>query len=264
MRRSLCFFIVWISATAAQAQLITERAGTSQFLIAAAGSVMGANGTFFRSDITIINYRSDADQLVRYQWLPQGVNGSTIPPVDVTLNKLTGFTSEDFVTNVLNQSGLGAILVTALTPDGQLDLSGKLHATARIWSNQPGLSSGTVSQTFPIIALADINSPSRLNILGQRRDDRYRTNLGIVNLDPQAQTFRITVQADARTELLSVPVPPLSMQQVSLTGPAAANLQIAVNNVSSGFQTARYVVYGSTVDNVTGDSWSSLGYAVNP
>jgi len=263
MRRSLCFFIVLISATAAQAQLITERAGTSQFLIAAAGSLMGANGTFFRSDITIINYRSDADQLVRFQWLPQGVNGTTIAPVDMTLNKLTGFNSEDFVTNVLNQSGLGAILVTALS-NGQLDVAGRLHATARIWSNQPGLSSGTVSQTFPIIAMADINSPSRLNILGQRRDDRYRTNLGIVNLDPQAQTFQITVQADARMELMSVPVPPLSMQQLSLTGPAAANLQIAVNNASSGFQTSRYVVYGSTVDNVTGDSWSSLGYAVNP
>jgi hypothetical protein len=255
---------VWISATAAQAQLITERAGTSQLLIAAAGSVMGVNGTFFHSDITLINYRSDADQLVRLQWLPQGVSGTTVAPVDMTLNKLTGFNSEDFVANVLNQSGLGAILVTALTPNLQLDLAGKLHATARIWSNQPGLSSGTVSQTFPIIAVTDINSGPRLNILGQRRDDRYRTNLGIVNLDPQAQSFQITVQADARTELLNVPVPPLSMQQVSLTGPAAANLQIAVNNVTQGFQTSRYVVYGSTVDNATGDSWSSLGYQVNP
>jgi len=255
---------VWISAAAAQAQLITERAGTSQLLIAAAGSLMGANGTFFRSDITIVNYRSDADQVVRFQWLPQGVTGTTITPVDMTLNKLTGFNSEDFVTNVLNQSGLGAILVTAVTPNGQLDVTGKLHATARIWSNQPGLSSGTVSQTFPIIAVADINSGPRLNIVGQRRDDRYRTNLGIVNLDPQAQTFQITVQADSRTELLNIPVPPLSMQQVSLTGPAAINLQLAVNNVSSGFQTSRYVIYGSTVDNVTGDSWSSLGYVVNP
>lgn len=246
-------------ATAAQAQLVTQRAGTSQLLIAAAGAVTGANGTFFRSDITVINYRTDSGQLVRFNWLPQGVSGSSLPPVDRLLTQSTGFSDEDFVTNVLHQSGLGSILITALTPDGQFDPSGKLHATSRIWSNQPGLSSGTVSQTFPIISINDINS-TRLLILGQRRDDRYRTNLGIVNLDAQAQSFQISVQADNRSELMIIAVPPLSMQQFALSGPAANNLQIAVTNVSSGFQTTRFVAYGSSVDNVTGDSWSSLGY----
>jgi len=250
-------------AGVAQAQLITERAGTSQLLIAAAGSLLGANGTFFRSDITIINYRSDADQIVRLQWLPQGSSSINVTPVDITLPKLSGINREDFVTDVLQQSGLDAILVTAVTSDGMFDASGRLHASSRIWSNQPGLSTGTVSQTFPTIAVADINS-SRLLILGQRRDDRFRTNLGLVNLDPQAQTFQITVQADARTELLSVPVPALSMQQIPLTGPPATNLQIAVTNATQGFQSTRFVAYGSTVDNTTGDSWSSFGYVVNP
>ena len=248
-------------AGAAQGQLITERAGTSQLLIAAAGSLLGANGTFYRSDITIINYR-DADQVVRLQWLPQGSSSINLSPVDITLPAKSGINREDFVTDVLQQTGLGSILVTAITSNGQFDASGRLHASSRIWSNQPGLSNGTVSQTFPIIAVADINS-SRLLILGQRRDDRFRTNLGLVNLDPQAQTFQITVQADARTELLNVPVPPLSMQQISLIGPPANNLQIAVTNATQGFQTARFVAYGSTVDNNTGDSWSSFGYVVN-
>jgi len=238
--------------------LTTQRAGTSQLLIAAAGSVVGLNGTFFRSDITIINYRTDA-QTVRLNWLPQGTTGTGIAPVDITINAMSGISNEDFVTNALHQSGLGSILVTAITPDGQFDSLGKLHATSRIWSNQPGLSSGTVSQTFPIISVNDINS-TRLLVLGQRRDDRFRTNVGIINLDSQAQTFQVTVQADARTELSTVTVQPLSMVQVALTGPAANNLQIGVTNVSTGFQTSRYVVYGSSVDNVTGDSWSSLGY----
>ncbi|HYS56200.1 MAG TPA: hypothetical protein VER58_20770 [Thermoanaerobaculia bacterium] len=261
MKRSLCFFLFLASATA-QAQLTTERAGTSQFLIAAAGAVIGANGTFFRSDITIINYRTDADQRIRFQWLPQGTSGTAVPAVELTLMKATGFSSEDFVTNVLMQSGLGSILVTALTADGQFDVAGKVHATARIWSNQPGLSSGTVSQTFPIIAINDINTP-RLSILGQRRDDRYRTNVGIVNLDPQPQTFQVTVVADGLTEFVSVPVPGLSMQQVSLIGPPRNNLQLAVTNTTAGAQSLRWIAYGSSVDNVTGDSWSSLGYVVN-
>jgi hypothetical protein len=260
MKRSLCFFL--FLASAAQAQLTTERAGTSQFLIAAAGAVSGANGTFFRSDITIINYRTDADQRIRFQWIPQGTSSTGVGPVEMTLAKATGFSSEDFVSNVMMQSGLGSILVTALTADGQLDASGRLHATARIWSNQPGLSSGTVSQTFPIIAVNDINS-TRLAILGHRRDDRYRTNVGIVNLDPQPQTFQVAVVAEGVTELVAVSMPGLSMQQVGLAGPPRTNLQIAVTNVSSGFQSSRWIAYGSSVDNTTGDSWSSFGYVVN-
>jgi hypothetical protein len=262
MKRSLCFFLLSMIAGVAQAQLSTERAGTSQLLIAAAGSLVGFNGTFFRSDITLINYR-DADQLVRLQWLPQGSSGVAVTPVDITLPRQSGINREDFVPDVLGQSGLGSILVTAITSNGQFDPGGRLHATSRIWSNQPGLSTGTVSQSFPIIAFADINS-TRLLVLGHRRDARYRTNLGLVNLDPQAQTFQITVQADSRTELLNVPVHPLSMEQISLTGPPAVNVQIAVTNVTQGFQTTRFVAYGSSVDNTTGDSWSSLGYVVNP
>jgi hypothetical protein len=260
MKRSVCFFLI-LFAGAAQAQLSTERAGTPQLLIAAAGAATGVGGTFFRSDIAVINYRTDADQRVRFQWLPQGTTGTAVAPVDITIDKASGISSEDFVTTRLGQSGLGSILITALTPDGQLDLAGKLHATSRIWSNQPGLSSGTVSQTFPVIAISDINT-TRVNILGQRRDDRYRTNVGIVNLDPQAQTFQIVVQADARTELVSVTVQPLSMNQIALTGPAANTLQIGVSNSSPGFQSSRCVAYGSSVDNTTGDSWSSLGYVV--
>ena len=44
----------------------------------------------------------------------------------MTLAKATGFSSEDFVTSVLMQSGLGSILVTAVTADGQFDILGKL------------------------------------------------------------------------------------------------------------------------------------------
>ena len=259
MKRSLCFFL-FLASTAAQAQLSTERAGSSQLLIAAAGAVTGANGTFFRSDITVINYR-DVDQKIRFLWLPQGSTGTAF--VDMTLAKATGFSSEDFVTSVLMQSGLGSILVTAITSDGQFDILGKLHATARIWSNQPGLSSGTVSQTFPIIAVNDINS-TRLSILGQRRDDRYRTNVGIVNLNPDTQNFQIAVQSDSRIETVPVAVPGLSMQQFTMTGPAGSNLQVAVTNTTTSNQGTRWIAYGSSVDNTTGDSWSSLGYVVNP
>lgn len=248
-------------AAAADGQLTTERAGTSQLLIPAAGAVSGANGTFFRSDINVVNYMADTDQRVRFSWLPEAQTGVGIAPVEIVIAKATGISSEDFVTTILNQSGLGSILVTAIAPDGQFDSSGKLHAPARIWSNQPGLSSGTVSQTFPVMSINDVSSPVPLQILGQRRDDRYRTNAGIVNLNPSEQSFRISVLADTRTEVQTVVVPGLSMQQVALSGPPANSLQIAIANVSA-VPSASWVAYGSSVDNATGDSWSSLAFYV--
>lgn len=258
--KRISIFVVFliVAAVGAQGQLVTQRAGTSQLLIAAAGSVAGAGGTFFRSDINIINYR-DVDQKVRFLWMPQGVPGATQTPIDITIAKASGIGSEGFVASILEKSGLGSILVTAINADNSFDPNGRLHATSRIWSNQPGLSLGTVSQTFPIISLNDINTP-QLVILGQRRDDRYRTNLGLVNLYPSEQTFQIEVRADNRTELQNVVVPGLSMQQIPLTGPPAAVLQIRVTNVSTAVRSSNWIAYGSSVDNITGDSWSSLGY----
>jgi len=262
MRRSLLFFLMLVGVGAtASAQLTTMRAGVPQLIIPAAGAVSGANNTFFRSDITVVNYRTDADQRVRFTWLAENANGSSAPVLDMNVAKATGFTDEDFVTDILKQTGLGSILITAIDANGNLDSGGKLHATARIWSNQPGLSSGTVSQSFPVISLTDINVTSgKLVILSQRRDDRYRTNVGIINLDPQPQTFRVTVQSTERTELQNVSLQPFSMTQVALTGPAATNLQIGITNITGGFQSGRFLAYGSTVDNTTGDSWSSLSF----
>ena len=46
-----------------------------QLLIPVAGSTPGANGTFFKSDITLGNFRPQS-QAVRLQWLPQGVSST--------------------------------------------------------------------------------------------------------------------------------------------------------------------------------------------
>ncbi len=255
------FFMLVVAAIAAPlgAQLVTPRNGAPQILIPAAGSVAGANGTFFRSDITLINYRTDADQRVQIYWLPQGVSGIGSNPKEMTLPAGTGTVSEDFVTTVLGKSGLGAILITAVTESGTVDANGKLFATSRIWTPQPG-STGTVSQTFPAISTTDLTL-SRQTIIGQRRDDRYRVNVGIVNLDTvSSQLFQISAKSGG-TELQNVTVPPFSMVQVPLTGVATPILQISVSNITSTARTP-FATYGSSVDNVTGDSWSSLGFVI--
>lgn len=249
------------AAKQASNQLIVPRGSAQQILIPAAGSVAGANGTFFRTDATIINYRLDQSQSIALTWIPQGSSavGATRT---ITINPASGIASEDFVGEIMGTSGLGAILMTPVTGDGAPDSAAQLFATARIWTNQPG-SSGTVSQSFPTIATADIDS-TQLSIAGQRRDDRYRANVGVINLDSDlTQTFQITVGGTSPgfvTENVVVALPPMSMTQVSLPGPSGPVLQVLVTNITAGGHTL-WTAYGSSVDNTTGDGWSSLGFS---
>src|SRR5438094_10000862 len=82
-----------------------------QLLIPVAGSTPGANGTFFKSDITLGNFAA-RPQTVRLQWLPQGVSSTF--STTIMLGALSFIRSDDFVHDHLGQSGLGAILVTGL------------------------------------------------------------------------------------------------------------------------------------------------------
>jgi hypothetical protein len=260
MRRALiaCLFAAF-AVSSAHAQMVVTRSTAVQILIPAAGSVTGANDTFFRSDVTLLNYRN-ATQRVRIQWMPQGVNGTTIAATELNMNPLSGLNSEDFVGSVLHQSGLGAVLITALTAGGATDTAAQLMATSRIWTPQAG-TTGYASQQFNGVPTAEIAS-TVLTMVGHRRDARFRTNVGVVNLDSASQTFRIDVRtSEGTTETQSVDVPPLSMVQVGLLGAASAGpLQILVTNTGTPPRTSSFLSYASTVDNVTGDAWATLGF----
>jgi hypothetical protein len=258
MKRLTLILLLLAASTAVHAQLM---APAPQLLVPAAGSVQGSNGTFFHSDIAVYNYR-DQNQLVAFRWIPRGVDGTSIAPKIMTINALSGIISEDFVASRLDQIGLGAILITALKQDSTPDPDARLVVTSRIWTPQPG-SNGTTSQTFPTIATANINS-SRVAILGQRISDQYRANVGIVNLTASPQTFDILQNSDDPTfapVVQTVTLRPLSMDQISLLNTRATALQVRVIE-KTPIDPRAWVTYGSSVDNVTGDSWSSLGVMV--
>ena len=115
--RSFCAAAFLVCSTAF-AGVVQPLQSAPQLLIPAAGSTPGVNGTFWRSDIAIANF-NDRQQLVRLQWLPQGAS-STFSKT-ITLEHLSFVRSNDFVTEILNQSGLGAILVSGVTSAGDPD-----------------------------------------------------------------------------------------------------------------------------------------------
>ena len=93
-------------------QVIRADSKDANFLFAAAGSVQGAGGTYFRSDVTLINHRS-VTQRIAVGWLAQGVDNTDEPVQYFELDALTPVILADFVAHDLGKSGLGSILVLA-------------------------------------------------------------------------------------------------------------------------------------------------------
>jgi hypothetical protein len=221
-------------------------------VIPVAGATAGANNTFFRSDINLINL-GNTDQRVIIQWLPQGRTGQGLISRDITLPAQSGFFSEDFVTNVLQQTGLGAIVIQAVDGEGTYDSTARLYGTSRIWTPQPGTDHGTVSQTLP--------GQSRKWIFGVRRDERYRLNVGVLNRDAEVRRFRIQTLGSIPQgggEVIELELQPLSMHQVNIPGTATGSFQIIVENISTNNGT--WETWASSIDNVTGDGWTSVGF----
>lgn len=240
--------------------LATPRDHASHILIPAAISADGGNGTKFRSDIRITNLRG-TPQLVVIYWLPAGVGGVERFEL-VELQSGETLESDDFVHEVLNASGLGAIGVGGLNEETDPDPNAMLHVTSRVWTPQPG-TAGTSSQALAPIPVSDIES-THVFIKGHRRNEQYRTNVGIVNLDDADHHYLVTVSGEVMTllpEEYSVTVPGESVIQIPTSGVAQNQLRIDVVQAPVEGETTSsfWVAYASSVDNITGDGWTTVG-----
>lgn len=253
------FLICSLVLTPGPDNLVQPVTASSQILIPAAGTTPGAQGTFFTSDIAIINLRQTA-QRVRLDWMPQG-GEQRRDPLTIEIDARSGVRFANFVAEVLQIVGLGSILVSGVTETGTHDLGALLHVTSRIWTPQPG-TNGTTSQSLPVVPVSTINTPAA-SIFGLRHSEQYRVNIGLVNLDLREQTFQISDPSAPTTPPLvaQVTVPPLSMQQITLQWPADVDTpQYLIDNITPAASRSNlWLTYGVSVDNVTGDSWSQLG-----
>ena len=268
MKSSLIIITIFLAATSAFAaqphadSVVVPLSAVSSLLIPAAGNTAGANGTFFHSDISLVNFSSH-DQLVKIDWIPQSGNmGST---TTITIPAQSGIRSADFVAQYLNQTGIGSIMVSGVTASGAPDTSALLFASSRIWTPQPG-SSGTTSQSLPAVPVSTVNTQIAALFAngGADNPNGYRTNVGIVNLDPiNAQTYLILLpsQTGGATVGGQITLQPLSMQQVSVGNGLAPTQEILIQNITTVGRTNSWIAYGSSVDNVTGDAWSELAVA---
>jgi hypothetical protein len=234
-------------------QVIGLDSNDSAFLIPLAGNTPGLNGTYFRSDISIANYRSTAQKINVY-WLSAGQNNcSASPALVTTLNANTIYSLNDFVGSQLRMSGVGAITIFGEYSTGGADTSSKIDGSARLWTPSPG-TGGNTSMSFPPVSLLDSLGSLTAYALGLRQDSGYRTNVGVVNLDSLSHTWTVSVMGTNGSTTLMVTVPPCSMQQVAVPAGNYGNMFLSFKSDGSGFW---WSAYAASVDNATGDGWVS-------
>lgn len=238
-----------------RANVIEYETADSAFLIPAAGSVPGSNGTFFRSDLTIGNF-NNVTQNLGVGWLQTGKDNTNAPLTFFTIPPQSIVTLNDFVGTTLKTSGLGALLIVAYDAAGQnQDDKAFIDGFSRIWTPQPG-SAGTVSQSFPSVSLIDSTDDFTAFALGLRQDASYRTNVGVVNLDSATHVWTVT-SLNNSGKTITLTVPPFSLAQTGLPadfGGTTGNLSVTFDVSGTDIF---WSAYASSVDNVTGDGWVS-------
>ena len=235
-------------------QAVSLDLGLSAFIFQGAGSLAGQNGTFFHSDVMLVNFRG-AQQTIAIGFLRQGQDNSNELLQYFTIPASTPVALDDFVAATLHTSGFGAVLVVGVdaTQQHNLDPAAILDGQSRIWTFQPG-SAGKVSLGLPAIDVLDIVSNFTGYALGLRQDASARTNVGIVNLDSVAHTWSVTAHGQTKTATFSVTVPALSVTQVAIPAGSYGDLFLALVPATD---TVDWSAYGVSVDSVTGDSWES-------
>ena len=239
---------------------VLESGAGNRLVIGAAGTVQGVS-QLFQTHLMIANFRNET-QRVRIDFLAQGV--ANPDPQTETLE----LGPRNFISRTIPWEGLGALVLTAVNEDGTDDSAGNFSAIARIYSGD-ACGEGTVSQSFKAERVGTISGSTSAYILGLQQDQTFRTNIGIVNLDPDnAYTFNISGSGQGGIGTAQVTVPPMSMVQTPLP-PACADGDctheygdLVATVAPACFPNplpcpvpGDWFAYGSSVHNGSGDAW---------
>jgi hypothetical protein len=237
----------------------------SEILLPVVINASGLNGTFFKTDGFFANFRN-ANQEVLLRFVPSGVSGAGQTPIRNSINALTSVAAVDVLgpeSGELARTGVFALLITAVLPGtNTVDPNGKLLSMFRIWTPQPG-SAGTASFGAWGPPSDNIHGFNGAIALGLRQNAAFRTNVGLVNLDPaNTRSWTITIQSAGAPTAIPISLAPLSMQLIAvpatITPSASGYISILFVPSAAPATDFRWSAFGVTADNVTGDSWLNL------
>lgn len=198
------------------------------------GRATGANGTFWRSDLTFFNTSPNAVTLtLRYNGAAKTlfIGGSDTAVVADVMSEF-GLTSSSGPLKVEWSSSTGPVV------------------TSRTYTSVA--TGGTFGQSIDPVA----GFSSRVFVPGLRNDGSYRSNVGFVNGGSETELFNVILLSPSGTELArkGVTLPAGQQMQTSVgalfpnvTPPAGFTMQV------EGDGNAKLFAYGSMVDNKSGD-----------
>jgi PKD repeat protein len=195
------------------------------------GRANGANGTFWRSDVTIFNPTSSR---VIYT-LRHGGASKTL-----ALDGRSTFVLSDVVTQMGFEGGIGTLSVTG---------NSAAVVTSRNYTTGGG---GSFGQSIdPVRAFH-----SELFVAGLRTGGSYRSNLGFVNGGTEKESFTVTLYSEWGTQISSIE---LALDPNEVWQQSVGSLFEGVSIGGSftvhvrGDANAKLFAYGSMIDNASGD-----------
>lgn len=231
--------------------LVTGSDAEPIFIFPTLGSAQGS-GLFFRSETTLINDANRTQDILVF-WFPSGgVNNCARGSKRFRMNPQTWYVWSDFVVQMIGSSGIGAAVVAAVDANNNPDALAKIDGFSRIYATIAGVS-GTSSQSFPSQTLNF--QPSAQAAWGLRQDSGFRTNVGIFNYDVSARVFDLYVTGINGNSQTAFTVDACSLVLTAIPGGTFGVLEL---DAQPRDNKALWYGFGSSVDNFTGDSWSSI------
>ncbi|HEX8172953.1 MAG TPA: hypothetical protein VF824_20630 [Thermoanaerobaculia bacterium] len=262
---------------AAVATASTFRAADIVYLPAVA-RLPGANGAFFKTDVTITN-TSNARVVVRVAYVEGSGDNSTALNTLITLPTFAPGERRqmiDVAQSALGREAANGYLIFFSCREGgdctTCDTSGgdclNITVQGRIYNDTAG---GTFGQSFPGIpwySAAALTSTTqgmdRLSINGVRNNANYRTNIGLVNASQFSATvlrLRLFNSAGAQVGEMDQTLGPLGRTQFPVTEIASGFTgdgyvtveQVSATPTGQEDATPGFFAYGSLLDNRTND-----------
>ena len=235
---------------AVRGQLVTTASGGNDSVLPVAGRVAGANNTFYRTDLTMVNV-SGANTQVVLEWYASGSGALTSPTSRATFMLDAGeqltLEGNELQTALGIGDGIGAIRIVSARP---------ITAGARVYNDRRPENEGTLSQFVPALGSAFNRSSGAIpGLSNQTGATSYRTNIGWFNATNATSTVTFRAHGADGTVLQTVTreIPAGSQQQLplGLLFPSVApSDSLYVTFTTAG--TPIYV-YASVVDNDNGD-----------
>jgi hypothetical protein len=220
----------------------------TRYVVPGVAALAAAGGGRWRSDIRIYN-ASGTPQSAKLTFVPEGRPGAA-HDVTLTLAANEVRALDDVVSATFGESEAGGSMVITTDKPAALAATGRTYFDA---------GSGTFGQYIPALTSASgaALGDRPLQILQVEQSDRYRTNVGLVELTGKPVTAEVTVSAPESkvTAVLAVPLAAGEYRQLAslLTQLGLAdiyNARISISVTSGG---GRVGAYASVIDRLSSD-----------